>query len=73
MGIELDTDTLIVVVSAVGIGLTFCVVGLLLTGRTGGRRYQRRLNSMQERAQASCVAPQDPAVRKPVSLASGLA
>jgi hypothetical protein len=36
MGIELDTDTLIVVVSAVGIGLTFCVVGLLLTGRADG-------------------------------------
>jgi len=51
MGIELDTDTLIVVVSAVGIGLTFCALGLLLTGRAGGRRYQRRLNTMQERAQ----------------------
>ena len=51
MGIEFDTDTLIIVVSAVGIGLTFCVAGLLLTGRAGGRRYQRRLISMQERAQ----------------------
>ena len=51
MGIEFDTDTLIIVVSAVGIGLTFCVAGLLLTGRAGGGRYQRRLNSMQERAQ----------------------
>src|SRR5438132_13021574 len=49
MGIDLDPDILIAVVSAVGIGLTFCVVGLILTG--GGRRYQRRLNSMRERAQ----------------------
>src|SRR5438132_11905329 len=51
MGFDLNTDTLIAVISAVGIGLTFCVVGLLLAGRAGGRRYQRRLNSMQERAQ----------------------
>jgi hypothetical protein len=51
MGFDLDPDILIAVISAVGIGLTFCVVGLLLTGRAGGRRYQRRLNSMQERAQ----------------------
>src|SRR5438552_1719897 len=50
MGIDLDPDTLIAVVSAVGIGLTLCVVGLILTGG-GGRRYQRRLNSMRERAQ----------------------
>src|SRR6266478_3616014 len=51
MGFDLNTDTLIAVISAVGIGLTFCVVGLLLAGRAGGRVFQRRLNSMQERAQ----------------------
>src|SRR5919201_5919370 len=51
MGIVLDADTLIVVVSAIGIGLTFCVLGLIVMGRAEGRRYQRRLNSMQDRAQ----------------------
>jgi len=51
MGIALDTDTLIIVGAAVGIGLTFCLVGLILTGSADGRRYQRRLNSMQDRAQ----------------------
>jgi len=51
MGFDLDTDTLIAVISAIGIGLTFWVVGLMLTGGGASRRYQRRLNSMQERAQ----------------------
>src|ERR1700737_740606 len=51
MGFGLDPDTLIAVISAVGIGVTFWVVGLMLTGGGAGRRYQRRLNSMQERAQ----------------------
>src|SRR5215831_16724408 len=51
MGIALDTDTLIIVGAALGVGLTFCLVGLILTGSADGRRYQRRLNSMQDRAQ----------------------
>jgi tight adherence protein B len=51
MGFDLDTDTLIAVISAVGIGVTFCVVGLILTDGAGGRRFHRRLNSMRERAQ----------------------
>src|ERR1700756_5597866 len=49
MGIELDPATSIAIPSAVGIGLIFGLVALLSAG--GGRRYQRRLNSMQERAQ----------------------
>jgi tight adherence protein B len=49
MGIELDPATSIAIASAVGIGLVFGLVALLSAG--GGRRYQRRLNSMQERAQ----------------------
>ena len=50
MGIELDPATSIAVVAAAGTGLMFGLVALALTGG-GGRRYQRRLNSMQERAQ----------------------
>src|SRR5262245_25633002 len=49
MDLDLGADTLIAVISAVGIGLTFCVVGLIASGGAG-RRYQRRLNSMQQRA-----------------------
>jgi tight adherence protein B len=51
MGIGLDTDTLIALASAIGTGLTFVVVALMLTGGTAGRRYQRRVNSVRERAQ----------------------
>jgi len=51
MGIELDPATSIAVVAAMGTGLMFGLVALVLTGGGGGRRYQRRLNSMQERAQ----------------------
>jgi len=39
MGFDLNTDTLIAVISAVGIGLTFCVVGLLLAGRAAAGAF----------------------------------
>jgi tight adherence protein B len=47
----LDPDTSIAVIAALGIGVAFCLVGLILTGSADGRRYQRRLSSMKERAQ----------------------
>src|SRR5205823_10256499 len=65
MGIALDTDTSIAIVSAVGIGLTVCLLGMILTGAAGGRRYQRRLNSMQERAQG--IATSESAVARSLS------
>ena len=65
MGFDLDPDTLIAVISAVGIGATFWVVGLMLTGGGAGRRYQRRLNSMQERAQG--IATSEWAVARSLS------
>src|SRR5713226_7742229 len=51
MGIELDPNTLIVIVAAIGAGLMFGVVALILTGSTASRRHKRRLNSVQDRAQ----------------------
>src|ERR1700730_1703401 len=65
MGCDLDMDTLIAVISALGIGVTFWVVGLMLTGAAGGRRYQRRLNSLQERAQG--IATSEWAVARSLS------
>src|ERR1700736_1399420 len=65
MGCNLDPDTLNAVISALGIGATFWVVGLILTGGGAGKRYQRRLNSMQERAQG--IATSEWAVARSLS------
>src|SRR3984893_1330960 len=65
MGFNLDPDTLIAVISALGIGATFWVVVLILTGDGAGKRYQRRLNSMQERAQG--IATSEWAVARSLS------
>jgi tight adherence protein B len=51
MNFELGPDTLVAVIVAVGAGLIFAVVALILAGGSASRRYQRRLNSMQARAQ----------------------
>src|SRR5713101_534702 len=65
MGIELDPDTLIVVVSAIGVGLVFCIMALILTGSTASRRHKRRLNSVQDRAQG--VLSADPTAARSLS------
>ncbi len=62
MGIELDPNTLIVIVAAIGAGLMFGVVALILTGSTASRRHKRRLNSVQDRAQG--VPSSDPATAR---------
>src|SRR5262245_21367007 len=50
MGLELEPEILIAIACAIGAGLMFVVVALILAGSAGGPRYQRRLTSMQERA-----------------------
>src|SRR5438034_2720069 len=65
MGIELDPDTLIVVVCAIGAGLMFGLVALILSGSTASRRHKRRLNSVQDRAQG--VPSADPAAARSLS------
>jgi tight adherence protein B len=65
MGIELDPDTLIAIVSAIGAGLMFGLVVLILTGSTASRRDKRRMNSVQDRARG--VPSTDPAAARSLS------
>jgi tight adherence protein B len=51
MGISLDFETWVTVVSAIGVALMFCLVAFALSGGANSRRFKRRLNSVRDRAQ----------------------
>src|SRR6266446_3900109 len=51
MSVPLAQETLIAVVCAIGVGLTFALVAFALSSGADGRRYRRRLNSVRDRAQ----------------------
>jgi tight adherence protein B len=51
MGISLDFETWVTVVSAIGVALVFCLVAFALSGGANSRRFKRRLNSVRDRAQ----------------------
>ena len=51
MGISLDFETSVTVVSAIGVAVMFCLVAFALSGGANSRRFKRRLNSVRDRAQ----------------------
>jgi tight adherence protein B len=51
MGFGLDLETAIVIVSAIGVASTFCLVAFALSGAFGGRRLKRRLVTVRARAE----------------------
>jgi tight adherence protein B len=51
MGVSLDFETQVAVVSAIGVALMFCLVAFALSGGADSRRFKRRLNSLRDRAQ----------------------
>jgi len=51
MGISLDFETWVTVVSAIGVASMFCLVAFALSGGANSRRFRRRLNSVRDRAQ----------------------
>jgi tight adherence protein B len=51
MGIGLDPATSIAAICAIGVALTFGLIALALTDSAAGRRFNRRLSSMRDRAQ----------------------
>ena len=65
MGLGLDPETSIALVCAVSVALTFVLVVLALNGTAASRRYNRRLNSVQDRAQG--VPSADPTAARSLS------
>ena len=65
MGLGLDPETQIAVVCAIGVALTFGLVAMALSGDAAGRRFNRRLNSMRDRAQG--ILPSEVAATRSLS------
>jgi tight adherence protein B len=65
MGLGLDPETSITIVCALCVAITFVLVVLGLNSSTAGRRYRRRLNSMQDRARG--VPSADPIAARSLS------
>jgi tight adherence protein B len=51
MGLGLDPVTTIAVICAIGAALTFGIIALAVTGSAASRRFDRRINTMRDRAQ----------------------
>jgi tight adherence protein B len=51
VGFGLDPETSIAVVCAIGVALTFGVVAIAMSDSASSRRFNRRINSMRDRAQ----------------------
>jgi tight adherence protein B len=65
MGIEFDPATSIAAICAIGVALTFGLIALALTDSASGRRFNRRLSSMRDRAQG--VLPAEEAITRSLS------
>jgi tight adherence protein B len=65
MGLGLDPETSITIVCALCVAMMFVLVVLGLNSSTAGRRYRRRLNSMQDRARG--VPSADPIAARSLS------
>jgi len=53
MGLGLDPVTTIAVICAIGAALTFGIIALAVTGSAASRRFDRRINTMRDRAQGA--------------------
>jgi Flp pilus assembly protein TadB len=51
MGLGLDPVTSVTVICAIGVALTFGLIVLALSGSAADRRFNRRVNTMRDRAQ----------------------
>jgi tight adherence protein B len=56
MGLGLDPAASIAVICAIGVALTFGIIALAVTGSAASRHFDRRLNTMRERAQGVLAA-----------------
>jgi tight adherence protein B len=65
MGLGLDPATSIAVVCAIGVALTFGLIALALSDSADGRRFNRRLSSMRDRAQG--ILPAEEAITRSLS------
>jgi tight adherence protein B len=65
MGLGLDPVTTIAVICAIGVALTFGLVALALSDSAASRRFDRRVDSMRDRAQG--VLPSDEAATRSLS------
>jgi tight adherence protein B len=65
MGLGLDPATSIAAVCAIGVALTFGLIALALSDSADGRRFNRRLSSMRDRAQG--VLPTEEATTRSLS------
>jgi tight adherence protein B len=65
MGLGLDPVTTIAVICAIGVALTFGLVALGLSDSAAGRRFDRRVNSMRDRAQG--LLPSEEAATRSLS------
>ena len=65
MGIGFDPATSIAAICAIGVALTFGLIALALTDSAAGRRFNRRLSSMRDRAQG--VLPAEEATTRSLS------
>jgi tight adherence protein B len=65
MGLVLDPATSIAVISAIGVALTFGVIALAVSDRAASRQFDRRLNTMRDRAQG--VLPTESAATRSLS------
>src|ERR1700752_2827096 len=51
MDIPLDPETLLIICGALGVGFVFFLTATALSDGLSGRRFQRRLNTVRDRAQ----------------------
>jgi len=56
MGLGLDPATSITVICAIGVALTFGLIVLALSGSAADRRFDRRVNTMRDRAQGALAS-----------------
>ena len=56
MGLGLDPVTTIAVICAIGVALTFGVIALAMSDNAASRRFDRRVNTMRDRAQGVLAA-----------------
>ncbi len=65
MGLGLDPATSIAIICAIGVALTFGLIAFALGDSASGRRFNRRINSMRDRAQG--ILPVEEAATRSLS------